>query len=54
MIVDFDTCASIAFIAGMVLGGAGGALVICILVGGNMRRRKHERVQNVVYNKKII
>lgn len=52
MIMNVDM--AIAFAAGMLLGGMGGALVICILVGGNMRRVKHERVQNVIYRKKII
>lgn len=46
-----DIGMAIAFTAGALLGGA---IVIYILVGGNLRRRKHERVQNVVYRKKII
>lgn len=54
MIMNVDMGVAIAFIAGILLGGMGGALVICILVGGNMRRVKHERVQNVIYRKKII
>lgn len=49
-----DIAMAIAFTAGILLGGAGGALVICILVGGNPRRGKHERVKNIVYRKKII
>ena len=44
----------IVFTAGILLGGAGGTLIICILVGGNVRRGKHERVKNIVYRKKII
>lgn len=50
--MDVDIGMAVAFTAGVLLGGAGGVLVICILVGGKMRRGKHERVQNVVYRKK--
>lgn len=52
--MDVDIGIAVAFTAGMLLGGAGGALMICILVSGNPRRGKHERVQNIVYRKKII
>ena len=52
--MDVDIGMIIVFTAGILLGGAGGALIICILVGGNVRGGKHERVQNIVYRKKII
>lgn len=52
--MDVDIGMAVAFIAGVLLGWAGGVIVICILVGGNLRRGKHERVKNVVYRKKII
>lgn len=52
--MDVDIGMAVAFTAGMLLGGAGGALVICILVGRNVRRVKYERVKNIVYRKKII
>lgn len=52
--MDVDIGMIIVFTAGILLGGAGGALIICILVGGNVRRGKHERVQNVIYRKKIM
>lgn len=52
--MDVDIGMAVAFTAGVLLGGAGGAFVICILVGGNIRRVKNERVQNVIYRKKIM
>ena len=52
--MDVDIGMAVAFTAGVLLGGAGGVFVICILVGGNLRRVKNERVRNVVYRKKII
>ena len=52
--MDVDIGMAVAFTAGVLLGGAGGVFVICILVGGNLRRVKNKRVQNVVYRKKII
>lgn len=54
MIMEINIAMAISFTVGMLLGGAGGVFVICILVGGNLRRVKNERVQNVVYRKKII
>lgn len=54
MIMEINIAMAISFTVGMLLGGVGGALIICILVGGNLRRVKNERVQNVVYRKKII
>lgn len=50
--MDVDIGMAVAFTAGMLLGGTVGA--VCIWIGINARRRKHEKVQNVVYNKKII
>ncbi len=52
--MDVDIGMAVAFTAGMLLGGVGGAFIICILVGGNVRRVKHERVKNIVYRKKIV
>ena len=52
--MDVDIGMVVAFTTGALLGGAGGVFIICILVGRNMRRVKSERVQNVVYRKKII
>lgn len=49
--MDVDIGMAVAFTAGVLLGGA---IVIYILVGGNLRRGKHERVKNIVYRKKII
>lgn len=49
--MDVDIGMAVAFTAGVLLGGA---FIICILVGGNLRRTKNERVKNVVYRKKII
>ena len=54
MIMEINIAMAISFTVGMLLGGVGGALIIYILVGGNLRRMKDERVQNVVYRKKII
>ena len=54
MIMEINIAMAISFTVGMLLGGAGGVFVICILVGRNLRRVKNERVQNVVYRKKII
>ena len=54
MIMEINIAMAIFFTVGMLLGGVGGALIIRILVGGNLRRVKNERVQNVVYRKKII
>lgn len=54
MIMEINIAMAISFTVGMLLGGVGGALIIYILVGGNLRRVKNERVQNVVYRKKII
>jgi len=54
ILVDVDIGMAVAFTAGVLLGGAGGVFVICILVGGNLRRGKHERVKNIVYRKKIM
>lgn len=54
MIMEINIAMAISFTVGMLLGGVGGAFIICILVDGNVRRVKHERVQNVVYRKKII
>ena len=54
MIMEINIAMAISFTVGMLLGGVGGALIIRILVGGNLRRVKNERVQNVVYRKKII
>ena len=54
MIMEINIAMAISFTVGMMLGGVGGALIIYILVGGNLRRVKNERVQNVVYRKKII
>lgn len=52
--MDVDIGMAVAFTAGVLLGGAGGVFVICIFVGRNLRRGKHERVKNIVYRKKII
>ena len=49
--MDVDIGTVVAFTAGVLLGGV---FVICILVGGNLRRGKHERVKNIVYRKKIM
>lgn len=49
--MDVDIGMAVAFTAGVLLGGV---LVICILIGRNLRRGKHERVKNIVYRKKII
>lgn len=54
MIMEINIAMAIFFTVGMLLGGVGGALIICILVGGNLSRVKNKRVQNVVYRKKII
>ena len=54
MIMEINIAMAISFTVGMLLGGVGGALIIYILVGGNLRKVKNERVQNVVYRKKII
>lgn len=54
MIMEINIAMAISFTVGILLGGVGGALTIYILVGGNLRRVKNERVQNVVYRKKII
>lgn len=51
MIMEINIAMTIAFTVGALLGGA---IVIYILVGGNLRRGKHERVKNIVYRKKII
>ena len=48
MIMEINIAMAISFTVGMLLGGVGGALIIYILVGGNLRRVKNERVQNVV------
>lgn len=50
--MEINIAMAISFTVGMLLGGVGGALIICILVGGNLGRVKNERVQNVVYRKK--
>ena len=52
--MSMDSWLSIMFVAGLMLGGIGGICVACTLVGRNMRRIKHEKIENVVYNKKII
>lgn len=54
MIMEINMAMAISFTVGMLLGGVGGVFIICILVGGNLRRVKNERVKNVVYRKKII
>ncbi len=54
MIMEINIAMAISFTVGILLGGVGEALIIYILVGGNLRRVKNERVQNVVYRKKII
>ena len=52
--MSMDSWLGMAFMAGLVLGGIGGICAACTLVGRNMRRRKHEKVENVIYHKKII
>ena len=54
MIMEINIAMAISFTVGMLLGGVGGALIICILVGGILRWVKNKRVHNVVYRKKII
>ena len=52
--MSMDSWLGMLFMAGLMLGGIGGICVACTLVGRNMRRARHEKVENVIYNKKII
>ena len=52
--MSMDSWLGIVFVAGIMLGGIGGVCVACTLIGRNMRKRKYEKVENVIYNKKII
>lgn len=51
--MNMDSWLGIVFVAGIMLGGIGGICAACTLIGRNMRRR-HEKVENVIYHKKIV
>ena len=52
--MNMDSWLGIVFVAGIMLGGIGGVCVACTLIGRNMRKNRYEKVENVIYNKKII
>ena len=51
--MSMDSWLGMVFMAGLMLGGIGGIYVACTLVGRNMRKKRHEKIDNVIYNKKL-